>query len=44
MLFEIFKRLQEIGELLGEPISGKRDKRLDLIVKEAGWNYESTNK
>ena len=31
---EIFKRLQEIGELLGEPINENRDRRLDLIVPE----------
>ncbi len=44
MLFEIYKRLQEVGELLGVPISENRDRRLDLIVKEAEWNYESANK
>lgn len=31
---KIFKRLQEIGELLGEPINENRDRRLDLIVPE----------
>lgn len=29
---QIFKRLQEIGELLGEPINETGDRRLDLVV------------
>ena len=32
---QIFKRLQEIGELLGEPGNETRDRRLDLIIDES---------
>src|SRR3989338_1198714 len=33
---EVYKRLGEIGELLGDPINESGDRRLDLIVSKKG--------